>query len=287
MKICLKVNFQRQKAMKFAASVIKVLLDNGAVLSMDERARQFFSGYDNIVFYRDEGSTFQNADCVVTIGGDGTIIRNALFAAKQDIPLVGINAGRVGYAAELEPTEIDLLKKIFTGDYSIEERMMFDVTIETAEGEKSYSCINDVVISRGQLSRIIDMTLFLNGERTMNYRADGLIFATPTGSTAYSLSAGGPVVQPTMQCIVMTPICPYALMDKTIIFAPEAQLSVVANRITDDDLRSFVTIDGQTVIPLSMNDRVKITRSPLKFKLISLKERNFCRLVGQKLKEDY
>ncbi|MBQ9673850.1 MAG: NAD(+)/NADH kinase [Ruminococcus sp.] len=287
MNICLKVNVQKEKAVNYANEVINLLLENDVSVLMKEDVRDFFQNNELIHYYEDDNRLFSDADCVITVGGDGTIIHNALFAAKNNIPLVGVNAGRVGYAAEIEFSEINLLKKILKGDYEVEQRMILEVSIEKSDETLTYYCINEVVISRGQLSRIIDMTLFVNDEKTMNYRADGLIFATPTGSTAYSLSAGGPVVEPTMQCIVMTPICPYALMDKTLIFSEGTSLAVVANRHSAEDEKSYVTIDGQTVIPLSSKDKVTIRRSPLTLKLISLKKRNFCRLVGQKLKEDY
>jgi NAD+ kinase len=163
--------------------------------------------------------------------------------------------------------------------------MVLEITVEKKDSTRVYSCINDAVISRGQLSRIIDMSLFVNDDKTKNYRADGLIFATPTGSTAYSLSAGGPVVEPTMQCIIMTPICPYALMDKTVIFNRDTVLTVKSESYAQGN-ESYLTIDGQIVIALTSEDRVIIKRSPLVLEFMSFKKRNFYRLVGEKLKED-
>jgi NAD+ kinase len=286
MKICLKVNTDKVNAVNCAKRIINLLTSEGATILMKKDARHSFESYSDIIYYDHDDDLFAAADRAITVGGDGTIIHNARHAAENNVPLVGVNAGRVGFAAELEPSEVKNLVRILDDDFLLEKRMVLEITVEKSNETRVYSCINDAVISRGQLSRIIDMSLFVNDDRTINYRADGLIFATPTGSTAYSLSAGGPVVEPTMQCIIMTPICPYALMDKTLIFNGDTVLTVKSESYATNN-ESYLTIDGQIVIPLTSEDRVIIKRSPLILEFMSFKKRNFCRLVGEKLKEDY
>ena len=161
--------------------------------------------------------------------------------------------------------------------------MVIEVSVVKETSTKTFSCINDAVISRGQLSRIIDLNLYVDGEKTTHYSADGLIFATPTGSTAYSLSAGGPVVEPTMSCVVLTPICPHSLVDRTVIFNGNSVLSVYSESYGTSE--SYLTIDGQIVIPLSSRDKVIIKKSPYILKMISFKNKNFYRRVSEKLKE--
>lgn len=161
--------------------------------------------------------------------------------------------------------------------------MVIEVSVVKETSTKTFSCINDAVISRGQLSRIIDLNLYVDGEKATHYSADGLIFATPTGSTAYSLSAGGPVVEPTMSCVVLTPICPHSLVDRTVIFNGNSVLSVYSESYGTSE--SYLTIDGQIVIPLSSRDKVIIKKSPYILKMISFKNKNFYRRVSEKLKE--
>ena len=150
---------------------------------------------------------YKMADIIITIGGDGTIIRFAKRAAQDGKAVLGINAGRVGYLANIEQNEYNLLSKLATGEYSIEERMMLNITVkENGNVIGEYEALNDAVISSGYLSRIIDVTASVDGGDVIAYHADGLIAATPTGSTAYSMSAGGPVIDPDMKCVCLTPI---------------------------------------------------------------------------------
>ncbi len=283
MNICLKVNVQKNIAVKCAKRIVNLLSGEGASILMKSDTRHYFESYGNIKYFDHDSDLFAAADKAVTVGGDGTIIHNARHAAENHIPIIGVNAGRVGFAAEVEPSEIQSLVRILEDDYTIDKRMVLEITVIKKDGKRVYSCINDAVISRGQLSRIIDMTLCVNEEKTSHYRADGLIFSTPTGSTAYSLSAGGPVVEPTMNCVILTPICPHSLTDRTVIFNGDSVLSVISESYSQNS-ESYLTIDGQIVIPLSSEDRVVIKKSPYVLEMIKLKKRNFYRIVGEKLK---
>lgn len=283
MNICLKVNTDKSHAIKCAKEIIGILSDYDVTILMKKDAQEHFQSFRHIVYYKSDNELFKNADKAVTVGGDGTIIHNARHAAEHNIPLIGVNCGHLGFAAEIEPDEVAELRRLITDDYNTDERMVLEVSVEKATDTKTFSCINDAVISRGQLSRIIDLNLYVDGEKTTHYSADGLIFATPTGSTAYSLSAGGPVVEPTMNCVVLTPICPHSLVDRTVIFNGNSVLSV--NSESYGTSESYLTIDGQIVIPLSSQDKVIIKKSPYTLKMISFKNKNFYRRVSEKLKE--
>ena len=172
---------------------------------------------------------YKIADVIITIGGDGTIIRFAKRAAQDGKPVLGINAGRVGYLANIEQNEYALLSKLKTGEYTIEERMMLNIIVkENGAIIGEYEALNDVVISSGYLSRIIDVTASVDGGDVITYHADGLIAATPTGSTAYSMSAGGPVIDPSMKCFCLTPICSHSLAAKPILIGGEKEIKLKA-----------------------------------------------------------
>ncbi|MEA4832355.1 MAG: NAD(+)/NADH kinase [Oscillospiraceae bacterium] len=212
------------------------------------------------------------ADLIITFGGDGTIlsaVRDAIL-----IPVLGVNLGRVGFMAELEATEISLLGRVFETDAHIEERMMIDVLLERKGETQTFSALNDACLSATSNSRVVQFELFCDGNHVSHYRADGIIFATPNGSTAYSLSAGGSVCDPGCECICVTPICSHSLINsRPLIFAPERLLTVAGVETRDSD--AFITIDGHTTVKLFPADRIKIKRSEKKGKLMRILNRPF------------
>ncbi len=237
----------------------------------------------NVVFFDSTDELIRSADMVLTIGGDGTIMHAARHASPLHKPLLGINMGRLGFVAGLEPDELDMLIKLGTGDYTIEKRMMLTVIHESKNGTRDFFSINDAVISRGSLSRLIDIDVTLDKDYMCHYRSDGLIVSTPTGSSAYSLAAGGPVVEPTMKCIVMTPICPHSLFARSVIFSHHSEL--VINASCDDNTEVFLTIDGARTVILKKSDRVIVTSSELEAEFINLKDRSFYRVLNDKFAE--
>lgn len=237
----------------------------------------------NVVFFDSTDELIRSADMVLTIGGDGTIMHAARHASPLHKPLLGINMGRLGFVAGLEPDELDMLIKLGTGDYTIEKRMMLTVIHESKNGTRDFFSINDAVISRGSLSRLIDIDVTLDKDYMCHYRSDGLIVSTPTGSSAYSLAAGGPVVEPTMKCIVMTPICPHSLFARSVIFSHHSEL--VINASCDDNTEVFLTIDGARTVILKKCDRVIVTSSELEAEFINLKDRSFYRVLNDKFAE--
>lgn len=227
---------------------------------------------------------YKIADIIITIGGDGTIIRFAKRAALDQKPVLGINAGRVGYLANIEQNEYNLLSKLGTGEYTIEERMMLNVTIKENDnviGE--YEALNDAVLSSGYLSRIIDVTASVDGGDVITYHADGLIASTPTGSTAYSMSAGGPVIDPTMKCFCLTPICSHSLAAKPILIGGEKEIKLKAYSKKRTDI--FLSIDGRKVAPIKPFTEIYISKSKNSVKLVRINDRSFYKTLSLKFRD--
>ena len=272
MKIAIIINSSKQNALPIARDSVKVLRDFGAQILLTEEFKYL---YENAVI-TDENDLYSKADILVVIGGDGTIIHSAKRAAEYSKPVLGLNAGRVGYLAGLEGNELDKLKNLITGDYKIKNRMLLSVKV----GDKEYFSLNDAVISKGPLSRMIDITVTLDGEH-ISYRADGLIAATPTGSTAYSLSAGGPIVDPDLDTIILTPICPQSMNARPILIAPneEIQISVTP----PEDTGAYITIDGEQACPILEGQTVTVKRADnMRVGIIELQKGVFLNALADK-----
>lgn len=220
-----------------------------------------------------------DTDAVVAIGGDGTIMHVAKRAAALRLPILGINSGKLGFLAGMEIRDKETaLRALIIGNYVVEERLLLDITLQHAE--KHFLALNEVVVSRGGLSRLVDLQVQSDDGASMQYRADGMMIATPTGSTAYSLSAGGPVVDPRVPCMLLTPICPHSLYARSYVFPAEAVLQVQAVSAHGE---TYLTVDGETGIGLSAGEIVLVRRSPLTARLIRLKEQPFYDILDSKL----
>ena len=218
--IALWPNQKKDKNFEVTLKVAKILYENGAKLKvrnidMPAAAPQYVKQCETL----DE--LLDNTDLTVVIGGDGTILSAAKPCSKRDIPVLGVNMGKVGYMSGVEVGELDLLKKLFSGDYRCEKRMMLDVQINNGATE---TALNDVVICHQMQKRMISLSLSENNKSLGNFRADGLILSTPTGSTAYSLSAGGPVMDPGLELILSVPICAHSLGARPIVFGRDSEL---------------------------------------------------------------
>lgn len=265
-------------------------LDKRGSKELVEKLGSFLKGYGIEPFLPDsihcpsysnlpENKLFEESDIIITIGGDGTIIRYAKIAAEYDKPILGINAGRIGYLANVEQEEYKILKNLATGDYTVENRMMLEVEVKDGESSNKYYAFNDAVITGGFISRIIDIHAFVDGD-SISYRADGLVIATPTGSTAYSMSAGGPIIDPKMDCICITPICSFALASKPIIVSADKEITFKANSRKKIDI--FLTVDGRRSANIKPQTEVIIRKSPKIVKLIRLNERSFYKTLSVK-----
>lgn len=283
MNIAVVVNLSKESAIECGKEIVKIFLENGAAVLMNVENEPYFKAF-KIKYYETDEQLFESCDLAVTAGGDGTIIHTAKIAATAFKPLIGVNVGRLGFAADVEPEEIGKLKRLLTGDYGVQKRMLLDISVKDKSGIiKSFLAVNDAIISRGELSRIIDLQVFLNEQKISAYRADGLLFSTPTGSTAYSLSAGGPIIEPEMECILMTPVCPHSLFSRSVLFDKCSELAVTAN--IDDDCKAVLTIDGQESMTLKQNQKVIIKKSNLYLNMLTLHKRNFYTQLNKKLKE--
>lgn len=218
-----------------------------------------------------------NFDIIITIGGDGTIIHAAKAGAILNIPILGINAGRIGYLANLSSDELSLLTKLKTGDFFTEERMLLEVELN----DKIYHCLNEAVISKGSLSRMIDIDLCVDNSN-FSYRADGVIASTPTGSTAYSMSAGGPIVDPLLDLFIITPICSNSLYDRPIILNGDSVINV--NTDGPQGAEVFLTIDGEFSVKIERGDSLKIRRAKHTVKLIKIKDSSFYETLSEKMR---
>ena len=230
-----------------------------------------------------ENELYRIADLIITIGGDGTIIRYAKRAAMDNKPILGINAGRVGYLANIEQNELSLISKLKTGEYFVENRMMLNVEIvENGQTINQYTALNDAVITSGFISRIIDVSATVAGD-SISYRADGLIISTPTGSTAYSMSAGGPIIDPATENICITPICSHSLSAKPILMSADTTLTLKSYSKKRTEI--YLTVDGRKVANVKPFSEIKITKSKNSVKLIRLSDRSFYKTMSVKFKD--
>ncbi len=231
-----------------------------------------------------EAGKFQSqADLIVVLGGDGTMISTARLTGDREVPVLGINYGSLGYLTEFRIEEMfPALEKILEGNYQIDSRVMLDVE-HLRDGEKLASgrVLNDVVINKAAIARIIEIEVELNNLFVNSFRADGLIVSTPTGSTAYNLSAGGPILFPSMNAIVMTPICPFTLTNRPIVVPDKDEITI---KLKNEIEGVVLTLDGQIGHQIKPYDRVLIRKSATAFNLIQPTNRNYFDVLRNKLK---
>ena len=282
MKIAIIVNLTKPKAIVCAAQICTLMQEGGAEVLMPPDCAEYFPN-SGAGFAVSVEQLFENADMAITVGGDGTIIHAAKFAACTNTPLIGVNVGRLGFAADVETDEIGDLKKLISGNYYAERRLLLDVEVHKPGSVRHFLAVNDAVVTHGTLSKIVDFTLTLNGEEISRYRADGLLFSTPTGSPAYSLSAGGPILSPKMECILMTPVCPHSLFSRSVLFDVDSELGVTVK--IPPGCGCVLSIDGETNINIAEKDTVTVRRSVRQLVLMSVRKRNFYRKLNEKLKE--
>lgn len=282
MNIAIIPNSVKAEAVEYANEIIKFLSAYECDFSVPSEFSDAVQS-NRAAYFRNHYETVRNADLVIAIGGDGTIIHIAKHAAVLHKPVLGVNCGRVGFVANLEPTELSLLSKLFDKSYIIDERMLLEVKVNYGNKTEILYGLNDVTISKGSISRMVEIDVKLNGEFINSYRADGIIFSTPTGSTAYSLSAGGPVIEPHMKCILLTPICPHSLFSRSVLFSDDSEVTVFPNEKCTEDI--FVTVDGIHSYKIEKNDNITIRKAHLTADFIKLNNKNFYRILNDKLNE--
>lgn len=224
----------------------------------------------------------RNADCMLCLGGDGTILHVAWYAAHYNVPVITVNLGHLGFICELDENELETLRLLKKENYTIERRMMLDVTVYRDRKSVYHRvALNEATFHRGAVSRIIGLRLFFNGHKIYDLRGDGLLVATPTGSTAYTLSAGGPIMEPNSQAMIVTPICAHNMRTGSFVLLPEDTVTVES--IERHRCNGFLSVDGGKPFSLYENDRVEIRRSRLSLPLLRLTERKFYDDCGRKL----
>lgn len=282
LKIAILPNLSKKDADIYVQKLIKKVLSLGSEPMMLEKQGKYFND-NNIKIYKEMDELISDCDTVITIGGDGTIIHKAKYAAKFSKPILGLNLGRVGFVAELEKTEIDEIENLVEGKYEIENRAMLYVNVTNKIDSfdiKEFYALNDVVISKSAYSGVVDLNVFLNGNKMNRYIADGIILSTPTGSTAYSLSAGGPIIEPKLDCILLTPICQHSMLSRSVIFNRESKIDINTRLRRKDEV--FLSVDGRDTTLINDNNTVSISLSDTKVKLIKLKKYNFYEVLDQK-----
>jgi NAD+ kinase len=227
----------------------------------------------------------KRADLVIALGGDGTLLHTTHLVGSSQIPLLGVNLGGLGFLTEITLKELyPVLRKILKGKFEIEERMMIKATIgnQSSAVKKSGSLValNDIVINIGTLARVINLEIYINGEYISTYTADGLIISTPTGSSAYSLSAGGPLLNPRMKAIILTPICPHALAIRPLVISQEEKVRILV-KSDHNDIK--LTVDGQESFSLNSGQKIEIEKAPYSLKLVKPEKKSFYEILRKKL----
>ena len=282
-RIALIPNQKKDKDFIHTKHIIEYFSMKNTAVYIDEQLRKFIGGLDYIKYIKYD-DIFDICDLIVVLGGDGTIIRVSAKASKKNIPIIGVNLGTIGFMSEIEADETSLLDNLYTGNFKIEHRMMIDVCLEKANGDiiALDSVLNDAVV-KGHMAKLIDISLVCGDNNAKKYRGDGIIIATPTGSTAYSMSAGGPIIEPTVECFCVTPICAHTLANCPLIFSHDSVLRV--HNINSREKEAYLTLDGHTSIELDENDTVKMTKSRFFTKLIIIKDIAFFHVVRNKISE--
>ena len=225
-----------------------------------------------------------NAEMVICFGGDGTILHMAKAATKRDIPILGVNIGTMGFMAELESSELDKLALLANGNYMLDSRMMLDVTVQRDRDIIYHDiCLNDVVITKGAVARIVHLQVKCDGVCAMETGGDGVIISTPTGSTAYSFSAGGPIVEPDARNIIITPICAHEVGSRCIVASDKRTVTV--EMVHNARRNAYLSADGGRAVRLNMGDVAIIKKSTLETKLVRLKDRSFYDVISAKFQK--
>jgi len=284
MKVVLSPNPYRDKGLKAALEADAILHQAGAETCM---CLPFEMGKDKAEIpaglkFVPVDAALQGAGVLVCFGGDGTILHAAKSAQAKRVPVLGVNLGSVGFMAELESSELDLLKRVVDGKFRLEERMMLDVAVRR-EGRVVHRdlALNDAVVTKGAVARIIDLDVKADGVLVGRFSGDGVVVSTPTGSTAYSMSAGGPIVEPTSENIAVTPICPHALYARSYIL--DRSRSVTVSPGEPSRRTAYLSVDGGKAFRLGDHDQVEIHRSRSRARLVRLTGRSFYTILNQKL----
>jgi NAD+ kinase len=282
----LHVNVEKLQASpdvaRLAREAVSLLVERGVSVLINRESAEPLGYSERGV---SEGDLVRRVNVVVVFGGDGTILRAARAAAPQGIPILGVNLGGFGFLAEVSGPEVEgALHRLLEGDYQLDERMMLHAQVER-EGKpvQEFLALNDIVVTKTGYARLLKLRTFVNGEHLATHLADGLIVATPTGSTAYSLSAGGPIVHPAVDGIVLTPICAHTLNARAVVVSGGDTVAIRVAPMGAPPPPPILTVDGQEGFPLQEDDEVRVERSPHRTRLVRLGRAGFYSLLRAKL----
>ena len=284
MKVVLSPNPYRDKGLKAAQAAERVLRSSGVETVM---CLPFALGGGGVevprhIRFKDAAEELKTADMLICFGGDGTILHAAKDANVHHVPVLGVNLGSVGFMAELEQGELSMLSRLAAGKYTVEARMMLDVTVRR-EGKVIYSdlALNDAAVTKGAVARVVDLEVY--GDRVLisSFSADGVVVSTPTGSTAYAMSAGGPIVEPTAENIIVTPICPHALSARSFVLSRGRTVSVKLGKMARKT--AYLSVDGGKALRLNSSDTVELRVSQSKTRLVRVTGRSFYEILNHKL----
>ena len=243
---------------------------------MVPKAQEFIS-VSGINFSEPE-NILPEVDIVFIVGGDGTILRAAKYAVKYDKPIIGINAGRLGFLSDIEAESLSEIEKLISEGCPIEKRTV----LEIENGENKTFAINDVFVSKSVPGKIAELFVECNGHEVCRYRADGIVLSTPDGSTAYSMSAGGPILDTNLNAIIMTPVCPHSLISCSVVFSPE-KIITVGSSLVCGEKELDVVVDGEMVFTLKKDEKLTVKCSEKSVKFINLSGRGFYEILNQKI----
>ena len=282
MKVVMTPNPYRDKQFKYAEQAKQILTESGVEVAMclpfdvdrDYELPQHLT-------FSELKKEIRDADMLICFGGDGTILHASKIATAHNIPVLGVNVGTMGFIAELEAGELELLRKLASGEYTLETRSMIDVTLTSAgQTVLRETALNDAVITKGAIARVIQLTVCCDGVEATNFSGDGLIICTPTGSTAYSMSAGGPIIEPSAKNLLITPICAHAMLAKSIVISPRRVISVKIGKIGRHN--AFLSLDGGRAFRINTGDVITAKCSEKVTKLVRIKQTSFFEILNKK-----
>ncbi len=285
-RVMVQPNPTKGAALRVSRRLISLLLaEEFQVVALEEYREVLLFGLSEeekrkIRFLR-EPVIYQACDFIMVVGGDGTILRIAGQASLYKKPVLGVNCGTVGFMSELEPDEIEMVRSVKSGNFTLDDRSMLDIQVFNSVGDEVYSTValNEAVVTKGFFNRVIPLSVIVDGQEVFQFSGDGVIVTTPTGSTAYSLAAGGPILAPSSDCLAVTPICPHSLTIKSFVISAESIVTVMPEY---KGHQVFLSPDGDTY-ELRSGDRVVIQRSQRTFSLLRIKGQGFYEIIRQKL----
>ena len=280
LKIGIVPNFTREKALEVTVNIIEYLAKLNIEYYFDKAAINDFKITINSEKFLD--NLYEAVDVIIAIGGDGSFIHAAKTAALHKKPVLCINAGNLAFLAGLEGNELQLIEKLISGDFTTDRRLLLEVSAKTVdECQFMGYCLNDVVVARGKDIRLIDLDVFCDSRKINSYRADGVIISTPTGSTAYAWSAGSPVIDPNLRCIMLTPICTHSPLNRSLVFNDKSCLTVKSSNNSNQEIS--VSTDGEKTVILPSNTEISISKSKLYAEFIRIKSDEFFDILNSKL----